>query len=212
MKKTPYNLTAIFAVALGFALSFSSARAAEDDEIGYDTLVKELSAESPGSGDMFANVEIHFGAALANSMATIVPKGGSTLYSAQRGVQASLGIDLFSRHWLAEGSFINYIDRKIDEYDVRLKEFDLKVIYRTRLDGSIGMRLGGGLAARYLTLETGGASETFTTPFTVISGGLETYLVKNFSLGAEVAARTTMTYETPDHSALDLTLRFDGHF
>lgn len=203
------------AVLSVFALTFAHSRASAsttDDEIGYDTLVKELSTDMPVDGDMFANVEIHFGAALANSMTTIVPKGAGTLYSAQRGVQASLGIDLFSRHWLAEGSFINYIDRKVDDYDIRLKEFDLRVIYRTRLDGPIGMRLGGGLAARYLTLETGGASETFTTPFSVISGGLETYLVKNFSIGAEVAARTTMTYETPDHSALDLTLRFDGHF
>jgi hypothetical protein len=187
---------------------------ANEEEIGYDTLVKELSRSEMNSdnSDLLADVEIHLGAAVSSSLATIVTKDNSTIYAAQRGVQATFGIDLFSRHWLAEGSFINYIDRRYDDYDVRLKEFDFKVVYRTRLDGSIGMRLGGGLAARYLTLETPNGSDVHTTPFSVLTGGLETYVIRNFSLGVEVAARNTMTYETPDQSALDLSLRFDGHF
>ncbi|MEQ1878857.1 MAG: hypothetical protein ABL958_19615, partial [Bdellovibrionia bacterium] len=149
--------------------------------------------------------------AVSSSMATLSTKN-STIYAAQRAVQASVGIDLFSRHWLAEGAFVNFIDRQYDDYQIRLKEFDLKVTYRNRLDGIVGYRISGGLAARYLTLGSSAGDESFTTPFSLLAGGLETYLIRNFSLGVEVATRNTMTYETPDHSALDLTLRFDGHF
>ncbi len=201
----------LFFVFATLALSHESLKA--DDEIGYDTLVRELSADTPSNdSDLFSNLEIHMGAAASTSMSTFLPKSGQTIYAAQRAVQASIGIDLFSRHWLAEGSFVNFIDRQFDDYQVRLKEFDLKIIYRNRLDSLVGYRIGAGLAARYLSLGLPSGEESYTTPFSVITGGLETYLMRNFSIGVEVATRNTMTYETPDQSALDLTLRFDGHF
>lgn len=185
---------------------------ADDEEVGYDTLVRELTYSSDNeNSDLFSNLVIHLGAGVTTSMATITPKN-STIYASQRAVQASIGIDLFSRHWLAEGAFLNFIDRQYDDYQIRIKEFDLKIVFHNRLDGMIGYRIGGGLGSRYLTLGTAAGEENFTTPFSVISAGLESYLIRNFSLGVEVATRNTMTYETPDHSALDLTLRFDGHF
>lgn len=186
---------------------------AEEEEIGYDTLVKELSTQySDEGGDLLSSVQIHLGAAATTSMFVVQPKSGSTIYASQRAVQASLGIDLFSSHWVAEGSFYNFIERQYENYQVRLKAFDFKVLYKNRIDGSLGYRLGGGLAVRYLSLQGLAGEETFTTPFSVLAGGLETYITRGFSLGIEVAARNTLTYETPDQSALDLTLRFDGHF
>jgi hypothetical protein len=185
----------------------------DEEEVGYDTLVKELTTQyDDDDRDLLSNVQIHLGAAATSSMFVVQPKIGSTIYASQRAVQASVAIDLFSSHWIAEGAFQNYIDRQYDSYQVRLKGFDLKVIYRNRMDGTLGYHIGGGLAARYLTLQNADGEEAYTTPFSAVVGGLDTYLTRSFSLGLEVAARNTLTYETPDQSALDLTLRFDGHF
>jgi hypothetical protein len=207
------KLLKVLSIVISVSAIANQANAYEDEEVGYDTLVKELSgSSSTGYGDLLGDVEIHFGAGFSNSMFVVIPSGASTIYANQRSVAATLGIDLFSKHWLAEGDFINFIERQYDAYQIRLKEFDLKVVYKNRLDGSIGFRIGAGLAARYMTISTPDAESTYTTPFSVISGGLETYVTKAFSLGIEVATRNTMTYETPDQSALDLAFRFDGHF
>jgi hypothetical protein len=198
---------------LAFGTS-QSTFAAEDEEVGYDTLVQQLTKSSAAldTSDPLSEVQIHLGAAFANSMFVVEPKSNTTLYSTQSAVQATLGIDLFSTHWVAEGAFANFIEKQYDIYQIHLKEFDLKVIYKNRLDGALGYRLGAGLATRYLTLTTDSSEETYTTPFSILSGGLETYLTHTFSLGIEVATRNTLTSETPDRSALDVAFRFDGHF
>lgn len=207
-----------------------SARAQADSEdedlIGYDVIVKELSQknEAPSRGttrsrlnhrtsdDPFANVLIHFGAGYATSMQTLTFENGPKAYLSQKGFQAALGIDLFSENWMAEGTARSFGDGEDGDTRVSLKEFDLKIFYKDRFSPNLGFRAGGGLSARYMTLHTAAGSMDYTTPSSVGTLGLDLFLSKGFSLGLDLSARNTMVAETMDQSSYDATLRMDTHF
>jgi hypothetical protein len=205
-----------FACTLGHtALSWAQ----EEEGLSYDAIVNELSksrTETPKSDpyddDPLSQVEIHLGLAMASTTFGVAHGDGSTTQAAQRGFQVALGIDLLSPNWMAEGSMRNYFEREYEKSQIGLQEFDLKLFYKNRFDTSIGYRLGGGLAARYLNVKTKDYGEQkFTTPSSVAAAGLDFYVGKTLSIGAEASARNSLTNETPDQSSVDFLLRLDAH-
>ncbi len=193
-----------------------------DDEEGldYDTLIRKLSrsdeTEALVETDPFDNVKMHMGVGFTNSIFTINHTNGDKTYGAQRGVQIGLGIDLFSKYWLAEGMFRNFGDSKYENANISMKELDLKVLYQSRFAPGWTFRTGGGLAARYMNInyfgKNGAYSQQYQTPASVIQGGLLTYLTNGLSIGADASLRNTLIEDTPDRTAFDFTLRLDGHF
>ncbi len=190
-----------------------------ETEMSFDEIVDDLSRSRShskllrnDSGEM-EEVMIHAGVGIANGVFSISHPDGSNTQANQRGVQVNLGIDLLNPNFTAEGSIISFMEREYDHASVGLQEFDLKIFYRDNLEAGIGYRLGGGLAARYLTVMPKSGGETkFTTPAWIALGGLDIYLTKGLSLGGEVAGRGSLTGETPDQSSMDFALRLDAHF
>ena len=93
-----------------------------------------------------------------------------------------------------------------------LSEFNLRLLYRNPVSRLVKIRLGGGVAARYLELKTNGQKKEFSTPASILSIGLEAALSRNLSVGAELAYRSALITETADSGAADATLSLGAHF
>jgi hypothetical protein len=194
----------------------------EDDVIGYDSIINQLNREvnpAPAtrakrrSVDPFENIWIHAGVGLATQMQTIEFADGKTAYINPKGMQFAFGIDLFSENLAAEGSARSLTDTSNSSTHASLKEFELKVFYKERLSRQLGLRLGAGLTARYLTLQrVGEGSVDYTTPSSVGTVGLDIFATDRLSLGADVNARGPLIAETLDRGSYDATLRVDMHF
>lgn len=190
-----------------------------ETEMSFDEIVDDLSRNRSSSKlrhqgtDDMDDVQIHAGVGIANGVFSIQLPDGTQTQANQRGVQINLGIDLLNPNFTAEGSIVSFMEREYDNASVGLQEFDLKILYRDTLEAGIGYRLGGGLAARYLSIyPKRGAEMKYTTPAWIALGGLDIYITKGLSLGAEVAGRGSLTGETPDQSSMDFALRLDAHF
>jgi hypothetical protein len=195
------------------------ALALAETEMSFDEIVDDLSRNRsssklsrPGADDM-DEVQIHAGVGVANGVFSIELPDGTNTQANQRGVQINLGIDLLNPNFTAEGSILSFMERQYDNATIGLQEFDLKIFYRDTLEAGIGYRLGGGLAARYLSIfPKAGGEHKYTTPAWIAVGGLDIYITKGLSLGGEVAGRGSLTGETPDQSSMDFALRLDAHF
>ena len=202
------------------------------EEVSYDTLVSELSrsnSRAPLSSDPLENVRFHLGVGMSNTVSTLTHGDGRSTYISQRGVQAALGIDLFSRNWLAEMSVATFGEKEYERSQISLREFGLNLVFIDTLDtSSVYYRFQAGLGARYLkaryrtnTLVTAGGTsaiqeawieDTYSTPSSIVGAGLGAHLSKSISVGAGILARNSLTNETPDQSSFDFLLRLDGQF
>jgi hypothetical protein len=216
---TSVILLALFAASPAFAQSAAQNTQDDGEGLDYDTLIRKLShggEDEVTTEDPFDNVKIHAGVGFVNSIFTVNHINGDKTYGAQRGIQVSLGIDLFSKFWQAEGTFRNFGETKYENASISTKEFDLKLLYQSRFSPSWAFRMGGGLAARYMNIDyfgqEGAYSKQYQTPASLIQGGLLTYLTNNLSIGADASLRNALIDETPDRTAFDFTLRLDGHF
>ena len=189
-------------------------------DVGYDSIVKELSKSRAKTGPLshpLENIKFHGGVGFVSSFVFVEPLGQESASGFMRGFQASLGIDLFSKKWSAETAIRSFGTTELEEeFQANLQEFDLKVVYRTPISQLFDFRLGGGLAARYLeiTLRRDGVIQTekFTTPSSVFLTGLDAVVSDTVTIGAEVAYRSSMIDETADRKAIDASLRVDAHF
>lgn len=191
----------------------------EEEGLNYDAILQKLSrpeSMAASSRSMLDEVKIHGGVGLTNALYGIKHPNGDSTYAAQRGVEVSLGIDLFSKFWIAEGAFRNYGQQKFENATLDLKEFDLKVVHRNQLSSLWGYRLGAGIVARYLQVSYQGPGlkygEDYQTPHSVVQGGVETFLTRRWSLGADLAWKSALIDESPDRTGYDVTLRIAGHF
>lgn len=201
----------------------------DDEEIGYEDIVKDLSkdvskeqrrtaettsratARRNGPQTSLDDVMIHGGVGFTQMFQTVSYDGNRTQIS-QRGIQATLGIDLFSDNWLAEGSARNFSSSDYGKTSVALKEFDLKVVYHNKFAPKLGLKLGGGVAARYMQISNQNGSNGYTTPASVFTGGIELLAARNLTLAGELSARTALISETVDKNSYDMTLRIDANF
>lgn len=207
---------------------------AAEEEIGYEGILHELSQNqtresySP-SKHPFDDVLFHMGVNFTSSHLNLILENGQKLSGFHSGIEATFGIDLFSKNWLAEGSVRTFGDSKMEQHEISLKEFDLKITYRNHLSQVLTFFTTFGLAARYLNYipaplaneEQGPlqpsstqslTAKQFTTPSSLLAIGMATNIGQSFSLGLELGYRRSMISETIEKDALDAVLRLDTHF
>ena len=199
----------------------------EENYVSYEKIVDDLqsrtkkqpasqiSARYSSGRDPFENVWIHAGVGFTQTTQNIDLPNGSTIHMAGRGVQATLGIDILGPNLSAEGSVRNFGESEDSPMGIStktsLKEFDLKVLVKTR-EGRFGFKGGGGLSARYMTVRSGLETFDITTPASVLQIGGDFYVSQTVSIGLDLAVRTAMITETFDRTSYDGTLRLDTHF
>lgn len=201
-------------------LSLSSTGQEESFQ-SFDSIVDQLTSTRTGaprdlSRDLFADILFHSGVGMTTSHLTLRDPAGGEQTGFMKGVEINLGIDLFSKNWLAEGSFRSFGAEEFSNGQVDLNEFDLKLVYHNHLAPYIRFRTGGGLAARYLqyidNTTAPGTQTDYTTPSSLFFAGIQAELSRMMSVGLELSYRTTMIDETIDHNAFDASVRVDAHF
>jgi hypothetical protein len=212
---------------LALASSSSSAGEDEDHFVSYDSIIRSLQNQTDGYGsssrakaranvpytDPFDTIMIHAGVGYSGLVETVALPDGDRLFLNQKGFQASLGIDLFSEHWMAEGTARSFGESEENaSARAQLKEFELKVLYKKRFSGQMGLHAGGGLSGRYLTIYRADGALEYTTPSSLAVVGLDLFMNENLSLGLDLAGRQAMIGETVDRSSFDATVRLDTHF
>jgi hypothetical protein len=224
-----FTLPALFLATITTAPAHGFSYNDDDELLGYDMIIKDLqsktSAPLPNSStsraqkyalsedqDPLGNVLIHAGVGVSALVQTIKLPSGNHSYLNQKGFQATLGIDLFSDNWIAEGAARSFGDSEDKVNTSSIKEFELKILYHRKINPQLGARLGGGVSGRYLTIQRLDGTLDYTTPTSVATMGLELFLSDSLSLAFEVSGRQSLIGETIDHSSADGTLRVDTHF
>lgn len=236
-KAASYFLTATFGLVTPLILSLAAQGAPGYDDdtsdyVSYDSIVEDLQkqntkqiapaasktsarrswfATDSAANDPFENIWIHAGVGFAQTAQNLSLPNGVGAYMAGRGVQAAVGIDILGPNLTAEGAVRTFGETEDSSSKISLKEFDLKVLYKTRRS-SLGLRAGAGLSARYMTVRSGFDTYDITTPASVLMIGGDIYLTSSVSLGLDLATRNAMISETFDKTSYDGTIRLDTHF
>lgn len=195
----------------------------DTEQVRYDEIVRDLQRAQTSSsrmsaanvnpgGDPFANIWLHAGFGISQTLQSLSLPNGNAHYMSQRGFQVSLGIDILGPNLTAEGAVRNFPESDESTTRVSLREFDLKTYLKTRPTGHLTLRGGLGLGARDLSYRRGPDSFESSTPVSLVSVGADYYVNSRVSLGAEVSARNAMVAEGFDRSSYDATLRMDTHF
>ncbi len=216
-------------VCLGIALALLSSSAfvwAEEDGsfTNYEAIIKDLKTSAnetpltvPTKDYDWEDVAIHAGAAVAGSWVAVNgpdQAGGSGLL---KGIEVNFGINLFSKSVIAEGAYLNFAEENLNpQLKTDLKEFELRLVYCTRLQDDVHLRLGAGLAARYLTVDSYANSHWSTTQYTSPSSvfllGVERKISKILTFGPEISYRAAIGSDTFDRSSVDGSLRLNATF
>ena len=189
--------------------------------LGYDQIVNNLSRSTsriPQDGyDPLESIQMHTGLGFATSYVSIDAPRAKINSAFLKGVQLSFGIDLFSPIWAAEGSMRSFgVETLEDKSEVSLKEFDLRLLFKRKFTPSFGMKVGAGMAARYLNFNYYKGTQFIrikeTTPSSLFSGSIEAFITPSLSVGGEVVYRSALIGDTIDKRALDTNIRVDAHF
>lgn len=213
MKKT-------FFAILPFVFIFTintKVQAQEYEEVSYDELVNRLSKKKNSisqstNSNVLDEIMIHAGFGLSTSSLSYEVSG----VPAQKqisGFQLSLGIDLFSPQWVAEGAIRNFGSQETASEVKSFREMDLKIMYKSLVEtNSLYFHLGTGITTRYLKISNYGSEVNETTPASVFFIGLDNPLSKFLSVGFDLSYRSGMLNKSIDKSSVDLMLRMDTHF
>jgi hypothetical protein len=205
-----------------FALTSVQALAAED-YTGYEDIVRSLQSsesrtqmsDAPSGID---SVRIHTGIGMVSSRVSLdMPKGFSKSKNLE-GVEAIIGIDLFSPRWLAESAVRTFNSTNYSSTEIRMREFDLRMVHEIPMSSLLIVRFGGGISARYLNFSgplhspSQAIKNDYTTPASLLLFGARFNFHPRISLGLETSFRSALISETIDDSALDGAVRITGTF
>jgi hypothetical protein len=189
----------------------------DDANMGFESIVKDLSstrsslAPSPEGSDPFDYVLIHFGVGFVSSYLSYEANQGP-VSGMQQGFQATLGIDLFSKNWQAEGAVRTFSEAEIKDTRASLHEFDLKIKYTFNSYSALAAFMGAGVAARYLDVTENGKVSKYTTPASILNLGSSYHFTDTVSFAGEVSYRRPLIDETSERSAVDVAIRLDTNF
>lgn len=206
----------IFAMTL---LTISQTTAAlVEEELDYDSIVSELKASSrtsiPSEVDPFDSIAIYGALGLTSTLLNVAPELGSSKSGLLTGFEAGFGIDLFTPAWQAEGTVRSFNeDRLSSTMKVSLKEFDLKFMHTSPISNRLKLRIGGGLAARYMRLDSPETLKSrYTTPASIIDVELKAQVTKILAIRTDISIRNSLISETVDRSAIQGALKMDFQF
>jgi hypothetical protein len=219
------------ALALSWLPSSATMAQTDDEYIKYEQIVKELQSQvdrpevaapvirtkKPKAEftDSFADIMIHvgLGGAIRTQTVGFNSAGAASNFNLfERGYQGALGVDLFSKRWLVEGTVRSFASQDNPNLISSLKEIEMKLLYRQNVQPSMEARYGFGLGARSLSISTPYIQISESTPVAIGSVGFGYYINSMLSVGVEGAVRSAMISDSRDRFSVDGTVRVDSHF
>ncbi|MEN0057631.1 MAG: hypothetical protein AAGB31_02260 [Bdellovibrio sp.] len=210
-KTIPFVLVALF--LLSSPTLVQAAPASSDyQEVSYDDLLNELATQKQTlirkqQDPTYNELRLHAGIGYANSFTNISSQKQNFNRHAT-GIQLSLGTD-FTPNWYSEGIFRNYGVTTDGSEEMTLRELDLKLGYKDKLQSIWSYSLSSGLSQRFLrfTDPSRDIDVDDTTPSLVISSGVFAQVHRNLSIGAEFSTRSAVVNRTADKNSFDFALR-----
>lgn len=206
---------------------FSTNVLADDDGsyTNYDAIVNELKAsisDTPAPPKLnedfnWDDVALHADVGFTTSYVNVKSPNGTSGTGLLKGIQLGFGMNIFTKEVRAEGVFSSYAQEELDNnLKADLKEFELRAIYLPELDKQNVLRLGLGLAARYMNTDSR-VNDQWTnyqasTPSSVILVGFERKVSNSVSFGPDLSYRSAITSDTFDKSAWDASFRLNATF
>jgi hypothetical protein len=186
------------------------------EEISYDDLISRLHKKKSqvisNQTSVLDDSAIHAGIGLITSAISVQQNNHNSQLNLN-GFQISLGIDLFSPNWVAEGAIRNFGTGGSGADTHSFREVDLKTFYRKlETPNSFGYRLGAGLATQYLDLHEAGIAVSESSPAMILFGAIDIPISRNFGFGTELGYRSSLLSSNADRNSIDLMLRLDTFF
>ncbi len=193
---------------------------AQADYEGYDEIVEKLSkykntelqSNAAYRTEMRTFSRAHIGLGLTQTFYDADASGLNSRMQNQGGLLFNLGVDVFSTAWGLEGSYANFGSLETSNSSLRLREFNLKALYKPNINKVWNMRMGLGFSSRFLDISNSLQSRSFRTPSGVFTFGIDSYLNSFISVGADINFKTAMIEDTIDKNSVDLAFRVDTHF
>ncbi|MEQ1665715.1 MAG: hypothetical protein ABL927_10105 [Bdellovibrionales bacterium] len=209
-----------FVVALCLAQNLYANSSDDSSERGYDSIIRELSSsvstkQSSTHSDPFDDVRFHLGVGMVTSRLALDLPSKYAQSKSLKGVEAVLGIDMFSPYWSTQGAVRTFNPEPFSGGEISLKEFDLALVYNFNPYQTITFTIGAGLSARYLDFTgniTGSKMKNNTTPATIISAGIVANISKAIALSVEASLHEPLSHETPDNGSIDGSFKINGNF
>jgi hypothetical protein len=207
---------------LALFLFSTNVLANEDDSfVNYDSIVNEL--KSSEASTVSAPVEeetdwnqiaLHGDLGLGTSFISVTTPDGTAATGMLKGVHIGVGANLLSPKARAELAFTNYSPEHLNTgVKVDLRELEVRFVFLPMTSEKTMMRMGAGLASRYMNVNVNGVSNyRATTPVSVFLLGFERKLAKNVYLGPDLSYRSALISDTFDKSAWDVAIRINALF
>lgn len=205
--------------------SLTSPPEEEQQEFSYDELVQKIKSKQKGivSNKIqtpWEQVKIYPSFGFIQTMSNVkIPEtesilGGKETFF-QRGLQISIGIELFSPYWYSETSYRNFGVTQTKDYEISLKELDFKIGHKNYFYNEFEYRLGLGVSTRNfrLTSERLGIHNENKNPAMITSFGILKQLSPSHVLvGLEADARTLLVPSDVDKGSFGLNFIMMGYF
>jgi len=185
----------------------------------YDDIVDKLSRYNDGSvierkRYKPLHTRAHAGMGLSQTFFQSSSSDGDQNGLEHGGLMLSLGMDVFSSRWGIEGSFQNFGRSQGATSQYQLREWNMKAFYKPQIGLDWFLRVGGGVSSRFLkvkNLDTQ-AEREWNTPSLSLTLGVDTYLTRMLSFGADLNYKNALIQDTIDSQSIDVSFRIDTHF
>ena len=189
--------------------------------VNYDSIVNELKADaedvpSPTPDPLgWEEVALHGGMSIATAFLSVTAPNGATGTGMLKGFEAHAGANLFSRQARAEIAFRSFAPEDFGKVHVDLREIEARLMFLPVLRDKMLLRMGFGLAARYMDIDGRQGGNTVhseaTTPSSALIIGFEKQLSPAVSVGPDLAYRSALT-DSFDKSSWDAAIRLNATF
>lgn len=188
----------------------------EPADLDYESLAALSDDDFLQEASWIDDLRVHGGVSYVSSYVDFRNPAGERSQGAMRGVSFNVGIDLFSKYWIAEGVLINYPQSSLNNSQISSNGFSLRLLYETPLVKKLTLRAGAGIANRGINIKAKPGSTPFldhsyTSGATALFAGVDYWASDMISAGVELGHHMPM--ENNDHpTSFDLAVRLGGHF
>ncbi len=206
-----------------FCLANSENQYTATEEVPYEVFIRDLNTKVNKqtkekvnllSGDLYDDLQIHFSLGYVQSVDSFstVDKNFSRI---DDGIQLGVGIDLFSKQWVAEGLLKNFGKSVENDIKISLREFDMRLSFLQQAPMyKYKFRFSNGLGARYLKYQDlkNNTSQLQTTPIYLLGMGFIFPIESHFDFECDVQGFIPLVSDTIDRQGLSVIFRLNNMF
>ena len=204
-------------------LCFQAGLHADEEESyrGYDAIVGDLKASAetsttkiPRAEDLnWDEVALQGGLGVTFSMIQFAGENNVNGSGLLKGFEVHGGFNLFSKVARAEAAFRNFGSESLPgSINAVMRELEARIVFLPVVNDMMSLRMGLGLATRFLSLHAPESSLSENTPFYSLLLGFEKKFAKNLAFGPEISHHAALDAASFDKYSWDASVRLNATF